>query len=420
MSVENNTGSIEFDQSLEREKIETEKKYSPIDPNFFDFLKQLHEQKNIHQVYLSHPTEPFSLRLRQIEQGDKTVYTAAGKARGNVTAAGLKRLETPTIISKEVFQHITSAGQYASLDKLRIEPVPGVSIDWIDGWELPIIEIEELETNEEAQQFLHVYKSQLVDHSGELIVDNEHIAYVLSGLDFESKSYEVIQPEDVVSEILAQKDSLSKPLVIGISGRSGSGKTTLARQIQTILAHQNQIACTILSTDDYHVGRSYLETTYGAPWLNWDSPLVYDTKQLAVDIKRLRHGKEIGKRVFDFESQEPDVEGVVRPREVIIVEGIHAGNRHLDTVRDMYVEMPTPFATSVGRDISRLRDGTRPNSSIGTPEIRLAYQLAYAEPSYLEKDNPKEHSLPTRGRHIGSLVLEAVTRSVRSIEELLS
>ena len=83
-----------------------------------------------------------------------------------------------------------------------------------------------------------------------------------------------------------------KQLVIGIAGRSGSGKSTLARELRQRIKNHPQLGedSTVMSTDDYHKGRQYLESTYGAPWTNWDDARVYDTALMARDIARYQRG----------------------------------------------------------------------------------------------------------------------------------
>lgn len=406
MSLEKMKYISEIESTPEREKIENELKLTPNDPNFFDFLLQQNEIQYIHQTYLSHPTEQFSLRLRETVIDGEARYSAALKSRGTTKTLGVSRLETPTHISKEAYEKYQKRGQFASLDKRRVELAPGVSVDWIEGWELPIIELEDFETNEAAQLFYQMYADQLNDRSGEREVDNEHIAHTLSDIDTEQEVYTSLDANKVVSEIMAYRSIGYKKIVVGLSGRSGSGKSTVARQLRNLLAYKAHLPSTLLSTDDYHVGKTFLESNYEKPWKNWDSAVVYDTKALAEDLKCLQAGEKIDRRSFSFETEEPYVEGEISPNDIIIIEGIHAGSNDLKEVRTLYFDLGTPFATSVGRDISRLRDGSRPNDSIGSPESRLRYQLEIAEPAFWEKDTPPRNSWSASVRPIGALALK--------------
>lgn len=413
MSVELLTATGEFDESPEREKIETELKFRLADPYFFDFLKQQCELLEIDQVYLSSPTEPYSLRVRKVQSPDGTAsYTAALKDRGRVVPNGLRRVETPTRISKEAFE-LHSNHATASLHKWRVEPVPGVTVDWIDGQWQPVVEIEDIGINEEAQLFYQQYRNQLIDCTGNPEVDNEHIAHALHKHEVEPS--EELEPEKIAEEILAYRRTGMKQLVVGISGRSGSGKSTVAQQVASLLDIRDKARSTILTTDNYHYGKSHLEAQKGGRIINWDEPDIYNTKLLAFDIWRLRQGDEIENRKFSFATQEPCIDGIVYPgQDIIIVEGIHAGSPDLAKVRQLHFNLGTPFATSVGRDLERIRKTTRANTSIGSPEDRLRYQLEYAEPTFqrIEQTMPGRNSWSASMRPMGAVALSTKLRTI--------
>ena len=169
----------EFEQTPEQEKWEVEKKYVPIDPHYFDFLENICEVQKIEQIYLSSPDEPYSLRVREIIEHDGSVrYTATLKTDGSVKTKGLVRFETPTEISADTFAFYQQTNA-PRLTKHRAEPVPGVTVDWINGYDRPIVEIEDIEINQDAQLFLQQYESALSDHTGLKDVDNEWIAHQL-------------------------------------------------------------------------------------------------------------------------------------------------------------------------------------------------------------------------------------------------
>lgn len=415
MSVELLTASGEFEENKEREKIETELKFQLADPFFFDFLKQQCEIAEIKQVYLSQPNEPYSLRVRKIESGETTTYSAALKDRGRVVPHGLRRMETPTVITEEAFRfHEEHAS--ASLHKWRVEPVPGVVVDWIDGWEQPIVEIEDFGINEEAQLFYQQYRDQLIDRTGAPEVDNEHIAHMLTHNELEISGE--LQAEDIAEEIFAYRRAGMKQLVVGISGRSGSGKSTVAKQVAGLLRNSARggSASTILTTDNYHRGRNYLREQQGGPVVNWDEADVYDTKALAFDVWNLQHGEPIEYRKFSFRTQEPYVDGMIHPEDIIIIEGIHAGSSDLDKVRQLHFNLHTPLATSIGRDLERIRKTTRANNSISSPEKRLRYQLEYAEPTFqtIESGMPKRNNWSASMRPIGAMALTATKHTIVS------
>jgi uridine kinase len=227
-----------------------------------------------------------------------------------------------------------------------------------------------------------------------------------------------LQAENIAEEILAYRRAGMKQLVVGISGRSGSGKSTVAKQVAGLLRNsaRGRSASTILTTDNYHRGRNYLREKLRGPVTNWDEADVYDTKALAFDVWNLQHGEPIEHRKFSFRTQEPYVDGMIHSEDVIIIEGIHAGSPDLDKVRQLHFNLRTPLATSIGRDLERIRKTTRANDSIGSPEKRLRYQLEYAEPTFqtIESSVPKRNRWSASMRPIGAVALTGPKRTIVS------
>ncbi len=93
----------------------------------------------------------------------------------------------------------------------------------------------------------------------------------------------------------------------------------------------------------------------------------------------------MGARRFDFGLEEPVIEGVVTPSDLVIVEGIYAGSPDLVDHRHLHITIPTPLATCVGRRLARDQKEGRLNSSLGTPADILRYQLETAEPMYRQQ-----------------------------------
>lgn len=405
MTVEKLVATGEFDENPELEKIETEKQFTLVEPFFFDFLKHQCEVQYIEQIYVSNPSEPYSLRLRQTTLPDgQTSYSSTLKERGRVVPNGLRRQETPTQISKSSYEFYQSQSDNPRLFKQRAMPAPGVSVDWIDGWDQPIVEIEDFGTNEEAQFFYQMYRDQLVDKSGDKEVDSEYIAHVLSGKNPNAEADKKLDAGIIAGEILAYQRAGVKNLVVGISGRSGSGKTTMANEVEQILASK-QISSALVATDSYHFGKRHLDGLFNSLWTNWDSAETYDTKTMAFDLWTLLQGNPIDRREFDFRAEEPVMNGVINPADVIIVEGIHAGSPDLDKVRRLHFNMPTPIATCIGRDLDRLRRLGRANGSIGSPEARLRYQIEVAEPTYQSLKMPTRNTWSASIRPMGSAAI---------------
>lgn len=209
---------------------------------------------------------------------------------------------------------------------------------------------------------------------------------------------------DKVAEDMAATYAMGPSVVVaGISGMSGSGKTTAAQMVADKLVglFGEAYRPLVLSSDDYHKGRLWLEETYGAPWTNWDDPRVYDTAALGFDLELLRAGEPVMRRHFDFNVEETVEDGVEQSRPFVIVEGIFSGSPDLSAVRNLHYEVPTSPATSVGRDIRRLVLDNRANGSIGSPEARLRYQLETALPTYHEQQRPRKNVFPASARPLG-------------------
>ena len=95
------------------------------------------------------------------------------------------------------------------------------------------------------------------------------------------------------------------------------------------------------------------------------------------------------------------VDGTQSPSPFVIIEGIVAGGPDLQHVRDLHFCVPTPVATTVGRDILRLIHSDRPNNSIASPEERLRYQLETAIPTYEAQQRPTRNTWSASVRSIG-------------------
>ncbi len=346
----------------------------------------------IEQIYLSNPQDEFSLRVRAKHTAHGTEYTATLKDEGNIVDGQLERLEVETAISAETYDYYASQPDLASIKKLRAEPYPGFTIDYIEKLDSPLAEIEQRDDPYPA--YIQALTSELVDVTGDPLFLNETLAHTLRDIKSERDN---TTPETldvfvrrVAHDILTHYRLGYKHIVTGISGMSGSGKSSVVAELSRQLEEHfgPEFKPTILSTDDYHKGRIHLEETYGAPWENWDDERVYDTELMASDIARLLNGETIHHRHFDFASEETVIDDPVVLRPLIIVEGIVAGSPDLQDIRQLHFEVPTSRATSIGRDVRRLVLENRVNGSIGSPEARLKYQLETALPTYQGQERP--------------------------------
>lgn len=397
MSLNLLTASSEFERSPERGTWETEKKLVPLEPHYFEYLKQWHPPVMIEQIYLSDPSEMVSLRVRKMTgpEGDP-LYMATLKSDARLVPNGMLRRETETVISQAAFEAY-QATDAPRIFKTRIEPHPGVTIDWIDGLDEPIIEIEDIGINEQAQLFYQEHRGVLKDMTGEKEVDNEWLAHQISPRERRERPVPTI--DDMMNIVEGYRHYGVSPVVVTIDGRSGSGKTTRARELQSRVGHS-----LLISTDDYHRGKKWLEAYNGGkPWTDWDAPIVYDTEALAADVAKLRQGEPIPRRYFDFADQETHIAGeIAHVPPTLIIEGIHAGTTALEGIRHAHFTISTPLATSIGHDLERFRRSERANGSIRSPEERLRYQLESAEPAFqaIERVGTPQDRMSRLGRRV--------------------
>lgn len=365
---------------------EVERQFTTIAPGVFEPFKENCEIEEITHIYLSRQDEEFSLRVSEITSGGETAYRATLKDRGELTTTGLRRLEIETEISEDAFRFYDNRGTYAKLQKRRVSPTKGVTIDWCIPEGQAVIELEYGDGNDDTADFLESFAPYLRERTGEPEVSSEALAY-RSSPECRDKQGESVTAETIIATILAARAAGAGRLIVGIAGRSGSGKSTLARNvIEEIEKRGGSLTVESLSSDDYNRGRRWLESyNNGQPWKDWDASIVYDTASMSHDLQLLRSGLRVPRRSFDFPSQEPAIAGVVEPADVILCEGICINSADLDDSRDFLFTLTTPAATSIGRRLQRdIRDG-RLHESLDSLESIFRYQVEYVEPAHLRR-----------------------------------
>lgn len=379
MTVETIRGRKEFEQIVPHE---IERKFMPVFPERLEPFRA--EAIPIEQFYLSHPSEPFSLRMRETTDfAGNVTYVATLKDRGNVTDGGLDRLEVSAPLTKELYEYYRDEATVPILRKLRAEPLPGVVIDFYDDGSVRV----ESESPESWSEFVREQGDHFVDITGDRFVDNEWHAHL--AFRRQNDGHEALTPDpelsidDIVRDILAGNHSTRT--VVHIGGRSGSGKSTIVRALRQRLT-EYKLSSVVTSTDDYHRGTAWL-TNYngGETWTHWDESIVYDTDTMAAELNKLRTGVPIDKREIDWQIAEPVVTGKIEPADVIIVEGIYATAPEITDRSDLEYVMTTPLATCVGRRL--LRDLLE-RPQFADPVNSLGYMLSEAETAYR-----KQHSI---------------------------
>lgn len=379
-------------EQREREQLprEVEQKFIPIFPERLDVFRE--QAIPIEQIYLSHPSEEYNLRIRETIKDSRTGYKATLKDTGVVTEAGIDRLEIETPVSSGTYHFYRSLGRPA-VRKLRAEPVAGIVIDYFDDGHVHA----ESEDPDAWRYFLdqHQLHDNFTEVTGDRITDNEWRAH----FNFRrmNNGEEALVPAsnidvDAVRLDIVRHQTESPLTLVRIAGRSGSGKSTLVRQLQQSLDQIN-LSSVVISTDDYHRGKAILtHLNGGEPWTNWDDSIVYDLQALNHDLDMLRSSGPVPTRYFNFASEEPEVTGTTLPAPVIIVEGIYAGHHAFDHA-DLSYQVPTPLATCIGRRI--MRDLVE-RPQFADPANNLRYALESAEPAWIVQNelatNAREQS----------------------------
>lgn len=378
MSVEKIIYTKEFEQILPHE---IERKFLAIEPEMLSCYRE--QSKPIEQAYLSHPEEPFTLRLRaDYDECNNPRYIAALKDTGTLTEKGLERLEVEAPIDESTYQNYLQP-DIPIIRKLRAEPLPGVTIDYYENGAVLI----ESENPESWSKFSALHDDMFVEVSGDKQSDNEWLAH----LEFRRanngtetlKPGQELAPQDIANDILRQRALGHIPTVVHIGGRSGSGKSTIVKDLRTELEAFG-LTSVVVSTDDYHRGEAWLvEHNGGKPWTKWDDAVVYDTNTMANDLATLLSGQPIARRGINWKTVAPEIQGTIEPSDVIIIEGIYARAAEITFENDLEYEMTTGFATCVGRRL--LRDIVE-RPEFADPVKSLRYMIEEAEPAYRKQE----------------------------------
>lgn len=108
-------------------------------------------------------------------------------------------------------------------------------------------------------------------------------------------------------------------IVLGICGASGSGKTTLAHELVKEIG-ENAV---VINQDTYYLDHPDLSFEERCK-LNYDEPYIFDHDLLYSDIVSLTEGRAIYRKGYDFATHRRcDTQELIRPAQVVIVEGIH-------------------------------------------------------------------------------------------------
>lgn len=360
-------------EKIEQKYIETEQTFLPLFPQKVIDAFAWQADQDIEQIYLSHPSEEYNLRIRNSDGA----YTPTLKSKGYQTTAGLQRIEVNGTMTKDRFNFYNQ--NVPTIHKLRAKPQAHIDIDFFDDGHVHV----ESENPAAWLRFIreHNMENDFVEVTGDRIVDNEWRAHREFRMKNNGREALVPRPDIDLNETSANILRIhgdKNPTIVAVGGRSGSGKSTLVRQIRQQL-HDAGRTTAVISTDDYNYGNTHLHKIGGGKWDNYDSNETYDLTLCRAHLSRLACGFVIPRHIYDFYSKEPRVDGSIQPADVIFIEGIKAPHPDFRKLVDLYIEVPSSLALSIGRRVIQRDILERP---LFSPDQNLTNYLHYTEPEY--------------------------------------
>jgi uridine kinase len=289
--------------------------------------------------------------------------------------SGLIREEFETEISKDDFENSWPLTKNKRLEKIRYYIPYGEHTIELDVYKgnlegLKVAEVE-FESEDDAVKFVAPdWFDQDVTEKEEYKNSN------LAEKNTKEKPYSLEEGLEkltsLVKEKLQEKDGT---IIVEIAGGSSSGKTSA---VSVKLKEMFGDDAMIFSMDDYYRGRTYMaiEAEKGNV-LNFDQPEVLNLPLLKEHINQLKSGQSIQKPIYSFKEGEAVGTEELKPKRIIIVEGLFALNEQLIDEGDVkaFVDIGTH-----GRIMRRLlRDVERTGQR---PEDILNYFSEVVEPMH--------------------------------------
>lgn len=335
---------------------------------------------NLTQHYFSQTEAPSELRTRRTESplGDPK-HTATRKQ-----GYGECREETEIYLQQQAFD-ATSHLAVASLHKRRfnIDDTNSITVDTFMSSRSRLYSVLEVEQQPQASDIgLFDPNSLKIGQISEVTGLPDFSSRALA-TETSDKPVETTPIEHVLEELRSRLSKASSPLIATLSGPSASGKTTILEAIEKDFGNN----CTLLSTDDYYIGKTAMATTMpNGHQANFDHPAAIDIKRLAKDIAALKEGHAIEQPVYDMLVSEPKLETANKtPSTLIIIEGIAANLPEIRQLSDLPIALTAPLSERLERRIAR--DSTRKGYSA---EQTLDVFMNHVEPSYQEYYAPHD------------------------------
>ena len=336
--------------------------------------------KEITQGYLAITSDGTEIRLRK--KGSKyfqTVKTGGGKVRG----------EFETEITEDQFNVFWQATEGKRVEKTRYEIVHEESLIELDVYrnnlETLLSAEVEFKTEKESDQFVAPewfgkevtedsrYKNQNLALHGIPVEDQVSTRVAKEQLNIPEYSLE--QGVGVLVDMVKEKveNSGDSSIVVEIAGGSASGKTSaVAKKVREVFGDR----ALIISMDDYYQGKTFMNSQeQRGNVLNWDQPEALNIELLRKNLEELKSGNATEKPVYDFKTSEPSGVEEIKPKKVIIIEGLFALNDAIKEQGDVHAFVEIGMH---GRILRRmLRDVERTGQK---PEDILNYFSSIVEP----------------------------------------
>ncbi len=142
-------------------------------------------------------------------------------------------------------------------------------------------------------------------------------------------------------------------IVIGVAGGTASGKSSL---VNSVISEIGDELATRIGLDSYYHDQSDLAAC-DRDSLNYDHPDAIDFEKIAIDLATLATGQPIHVPIYDFETHVRMGSYEVKPRRIIVVEGILALaseilRAHFDVSVFIDASPAIRFARRLERDVS--------------------------------------------------------------------
>ena len=147
----------------------------------------------------------------------------------------------------------------------------------------------------------------------------------------------------LVRQIAIRLNQESGPLVVAVAGGSASGKTRAAEQLHEYFCEDS----VLISLDDYYLGVDKMEVS------NWDDPRALDLDLCAKHLAQLKSGKSILAPIYDFKVSKRVGYKNIKPKTLIIAEGIFALHEQFKAVSDIKVFVDANVHTRLVRKLVR-------------------------------------------------------------------